>query len=172
LGDNLEKEVKFNSVGQPEKSPVQVNKVKEEEIIKPKSYNGVDLTTNPNATKVYKKPVVLKFEYAKEEGVIETKEGSVRYKAGDAILTGTKGERWPIQKEKFEDTYDIVGDGQCAKKKIQVWALQVNETFTVNVSWSKDPLTGKPGDWLVQYGKNDYGIVSKDIFEETYERIE
>jgi len=131
----------------------------------------MDLAYVSGAVKVFKKPVVLSFEYAKEDTTVETKEGPVSCKTGDAILTGTQEERWPIQRSKFDSTYDVVGEGQCAKKKIEVLALQMDVQFTVNVSWSKDPLVGKPGDWLVQYGKGDCGVVSQEIFAETYARV-
>jgi hypothetical protein len=137
----------------------------------PKDCNNIDLGKDVKAVRVYKKPVVLSFEYASEDTTIETKEGPVKCAKGDAVLTGTKGERWPIQRQKFESTYDVVGEGQCAKKKIEVLAVQMDEPFTVNVSWSQDPLVGKPQDWLVQYGKGDFGIVSKEIFAETYSRV-
>lgn len=137
----------------------------------PKDCNKLDLTKDKQAMTVYKKPIVLRFEYAKEDQVVETKEGAVQCKQDDAILTGTQGERWPISRAKFEQTYDIVGEGQCAKKKIDVLARQMEGPFTVNVSWSKDPLTGKGGDWLLQYNPGDFGIVSQQIFNETYEII-
>ena len=58
--------------------------------------------------------------------------------------------------------------GLYAKKNMEVLALQMDRAFTVNVSWSEKPLVGKPGDWLVQYGKGDFGIVDRKIFAETY----
>lgn len=137
---------------------------------KPKDCNSMDLTQSSDAVKVYKKPVVLGFEYAENDSTIETKEGPVKCSKGDAILTGTQGERWPVPRDRFAETYDVVGDGECAKKKIEVLALQMDEAFTVKPSWSNDPLVGKPGDWFVQYGKGDYGVVDCEIFEETYSR--
>jgi hypothetical protein len=59
--------------------------------------------------------------------------------------------------------------GLCTKKPIEVFAKQINEPFTVNVSWSKNSLVGKKGDWLVQFRKDDYGIVDGEIFKETYD---
>jgi len=137
-----------------------------EEIIKaPIECTGMKLASNINAIKVFKKPIGFGFEYAKEDGM----DGSESYKAGDAVLTGMRGGRLFIQRDKFEKTYDIVGEGQCVEKKIEVLALKMNEPFTVRVSWSKDPLTGRPGDMLLQYGEGNYGIVSKGIYEVMYE---
>lgn len=138
---------------------------------KTKDCNGMDLTTEPRAVLVFKKPVVLGFEVAGMETVVQTKEGPVTAKPGDAIMTGTQGERWPIPKDKFAATYDVLGDGKCAKKRIEVLALRMDGPFTVKVSWSAEPLVGKPGDYLVQYGKGDFGIVDAKIFDETYARV-
>lgn len=140
-------------------------------VSEPRDCNKINLGEDRQAIRVYKKPIVLSFKYAMEDQVIETKEGIVHCKCGDAILTGTERERWPLPLQRFEKTYDIIGDGQCAKKKIEVLARQMEEPFTVNVSWSKDALTGKKDDWLVQYGPGDLGVVSQQIFKDTYEII-
>ena len=39
---------------------------------------------------------------------IETKEGFLRIKPGDVIMTGTRGERWAIDKDIFEETYEVI----------------------------------------------------------------
>jgi|GEM_PF-1357297 len=133
--------------------------------------NGIDLRNVEAAVLVMKMPIPLKAEFAKEDGICKTKEGEQPYKAGDAIMTGTKGEQWPIPRNTFEATYEEVegaGEGMYAKKALPVPAVQMEVEFTVNVPWSDEPLVGEPGDWLVQYGKDDHGIVGKDIFAETY----
>jgi hypothetical protein len=86
-----------------------------------------------------------------------------------AIMTGTEGEQWPIPAEKFKQTYDDLGDGTAAKKNIPVYAVEMNKPFQVKVSWSNDLLKGDPGDYLVQYGPGDYGVVGREIFGKTYE---
>lgn len=137
---------------------------------KTKDMDGVDLSNDKNALSVMKKPIPLKVEFAKADGVCTTKEGSVPYVKGDAIMIGTKGEKWPIKKEDLDRTYILVDKqgGYYAKKPAEVLAVKMVEEFTVNVSWSKAPLTGKAGDWLIQYKKDDYGIVESEIFDETY----
>ncbi|BCS91081.1 MAG: hypothetical protein ARM1_0538 [Candidatus Micrarchaeota archaeon] len=90
--------------------------------------------------RVRKKPVLLKVVFAEEDGEITT-------------VNGTKGEKWPIKREVFDKTYVLVDpkNNLYAKKPIVVYAKQIDVSFTVNVSWSKDPLYGKLGDYLVQY---------------------
>jgi len=127
-----------------------------------------DLSDDSAAFETAKRPIPLEFRIAEEDEVIQTKEGPVRASAGDAIMTGTEGENWPIPGEKFKQTYDIIEPGTAAKKNIAVFAKEMPETFQVKVSWSEDLLQGAPGDFLVQYGVGDYGVVGREIFKKTY----
>ena len=127
-----------------------------------------DLSADADAFETAKKPIPLGFRIAEEDEVIQTKEGPVRASAGDAIMTGTEGENWPIPAAKFEQTYDVIEPGTAAKKDIPVFAKEMPEEFQVKVSWSEDLLQGVPGDFLVQYGPGDYGVVGREIFRKTY----
>lgn len=40
--------------------------------------------------------------------IIPTLEGSMHFKRGDYLITGVKGEIYPIKKEIFDETYEIV----------------------------------------------------------------
>jgi hypothetical protein len=73
------------------------------------------------------------------------------------------------KKRAYYFTYDFDKHGSvCFKKPVQVEVKQMDTDFSVKVSWSEDLLYGKPGDYLVTYGPNDFGVVAKDVFEETY----
>ena len=86
----------------------------------------IGLDDNPDLSQdgfpTAKKPIPLEFRYAETDETIQTKEGPVQAKAGDAIMTGTEGENWPIPAEKFSQTYDDLGDGTASKKNIPVFA--------------------------------------------------
>ena len=130
--------------------------------------NNPDLSEDPQSFQTAKKPIPLDFRYAEQTEVVQTKEGPVNANPGDAIMTGTKGENWPIPAEKFKQTYDVLSPGKAAKKNIPVFAKEMQEPFRVKVSWSADLLQGEAGDFLVQYGPGDYGVVGAEIFRETY----
>lgn len=136
-----------------------------------------DLSQHPKSKKVIKKPILVKVVFAECEGVVRTLEGNVSYQTGDAILTGIKGESWPVQRAKFLKNYIPDGEiqpgesGDYVKKPLTVWALQLEEPCTVRVGWQADPLRGEVGDWLVQYGDRDFGIVNADVFSVTYESL-
>ena len=57
--------------------------------------------------KAIKKPVVIDFEFATEDGEVEALGGKVKYKKGDAIITGVKGEKYPCRRDIFDQTYSI-----------------------------------------------------------------
>ena len=61
--------------------------------------------------KAIKKPVIIDFEFAAEDGEIETLEGIMSYKKGDAIITGIKGEKYACRRDIFDQTYSIVDEG-------------------------------------------------------------
>lgn len=137
---------------------------------------GIDLAAG-SGVKARKLPVDVVVEFAVTAGRLETLEGPVAYTAGDALLTGSVGDRWPVRREKFLQTYAPAGNGQAGepgiyrKKPLVVHALQLHEPFTVKVGPEPDPINGKPGDWLIQYSPGEYGIVSGTLFSRTYELL-
>lgn len=136
-----------------------------------------DLSQHPKSMRAIKKPIPVEVIFAESDGVIRTLEGSVSYKTGDAILSGLKGESWPIQRVKFLANYRPVSDAQpgspgaYVKKPLTVWALQLEAPYAVSIGSKAEPLQGRKGDWLVQYGEADFGIVNADIFKITYELL-
>jgi hypothetical protein len=108
---------------------------------------------------------------------VQTREGKVHAHAGDAILTGSKGERWRVSRAKFTDKYQPVAptragqDGRYAALPIQVAAVRMAEPFEVILADAVSVLTGNPGDWLVDYGDGSLGVIAAEIFTATY-RIE
>ncbi len=116
--------------------------------------------------------------FAEAPGICQTLEGEVRYDAGDALLTGTRGETWPVGRPRFDSTYEASAstppgaDGIYRKRPLLIKGRRLAETTTVHLSNGRGSLTGNPGDWLVQYGEGDFAIVSSDIFAETYDLID
>ena len=120
-----------------------------------------------------KKPIPIGFRFAEEEELIDTLEGPVTANPGDAVMTGTRGEHWPIARETFEATYDFDMDTSLASKRpMAVDVEEMDEPFSVRTKWSGQMLEGKPGDFKVTYGPGDYGIVARDIFFENYEILD
>lgn len=121
--------------------------------------------------RTYKRPSKEKYRVADKPGTIDTLEGPVKYPAGFYILTGPKGEEYPMSPEKFNELKDDLGDGVCTPKKIVKIAKLADHSGTVDTSWG-EKLHYNPGeDVIVRHGENDYGVVKLDIFKQTYEKV-
>ncbi len=133
-----------------------------------------DLDKNPRALRVCKKPVAVEVEFAAADGVCKTLEGEVQYNAGDALLTGSHGEHWPVRRDLFGSTYEPIPptrvgqNGRYRKLPAVAHALRLTEFFDIPASWQRETLHGRPGDWLLRYADGSFGIVQDEIFRETY----
>ena len=109
--------------------------------------------------------------------VIETLEGRLVAAPGDYLCRGIVGEQWPQKESKLLEKYTPSGDfdeddWQRFDPKPDsepVEAAPVDQAFRVKAQWGE--LTGKAGDYIVRSKNNptDVWIVSKAIFEETYQ---
>lgn len=133
-----------------------------------------DAASDPAALRVQKRAACVRVAFAKADGVCNTLEGPVRYRAGDAIVTGVRQEQWPIRRELFLKSYtplpptSLGEDGAYHKAPVTVWALRLTAPAEVPVGWQDDPLHGRPGDWLLDYGDGSRGVVRDEIFRDTY----
>jgi hypothetical protein len=120
---------------------------------------------------VAKKANPIQYKKAIEPGSIETLEGPVEYQAGFYIITGPKGEEYPIPPAKFNELYNDNKDNTATPKKIIKVAKLADHDGVVNTSWG-EPLNYTAGnDYIVRHGAGDYGVVKKDIFAQTYEQV-
>jgi hypothetical protein len=55
-----------------------------------------------------KKPVIIEAEQTSTQQMIDTLEGVMVASPGDWIVTGVKGERYPVKPDIFEMTYEAV----------------------------------------------------------------
>jgi hypothetical protein len=116
----------------------------------------------------FKKAAPVSYKTAIGPGTIETLEGPVNYLAGHKIMTGPKGEQYPITLEKFNTLYDDNGDGTATPKKIDKVAKLADHDGVLHTSWGDLAYT-KGNDYIVRHGAGDYGAVKKDIFAQTYD---
>jgi hypothetical protein len=121
--------------------------------------------------KTYKRPAKERYVIADEPGTIDTLEGPVKYPKGFYIMTGPKGEQYPISPEKFAELKDDLGNGVCTPKKIIKFAKLADHSGSVDTSWGEKLYYNPDEDIIVRHGPNDYGVVKKDIFAQTYEKV-
>ncbi|MDL2216106.1 DHH family phosphoesterase [Desulfovibrio sp. OttesenSCG-928-M14] len=135
---------------------------------------GEDVSSLPGARLVVKQDIPVRVVFADKAGTLDTLEGKVNYERGDALMTGLEGENWPVSRDSFDRRYvpeAAVEQGQNGTYRPvaePVWAAQIHEAFTVILSDEKGSLLGRAGDWLVQYGVGEYGIVDREIFTSRY----
>ena len=109
---------------------------------------------------------------------VETLEGVVQANPGDAIVTGSFGEVWPVARDSFAGKYKALpplqpgAAGYYLSLPIEVAATPMHAPFEVVLADGASRLHGQAGDWLVDYGDGNLGIVNADIFKATYEILE
>lgn len=137
----------------------------------------IDLSQDATA-KPYIKTEVVQVAFAKTPGELISLEGPNKYQIGDAIITGCTGDRWSVDRHRFDAKYQAVpptvngDDGAYTAKPVPVLAKQIHESFTAARSAGRDVLRGEAGDWLMQYGPGDYGVCGQSRFERVYQRVE
>jgi hypothetical protein len=132
-----------------------------------------DLAADPSSVRVVKDEVVS-VAFADAPGEIESAVGRNRYAAGDALITGSTGDRWSVTRERFEAKYrpcDGTRRGQPGAYRNlpqPVLAKWIGVPFRIARRPGGDVLSGSAGDWAVQYGPGDYGIVDAARFARVY----
>jgi PGDYG protein len=139
-------------------------------------YSGA-VSNHPERISARKLAREVQVEFTTAPCTVQTQEGVVHARPGDAIVTGTAGERWRVSRAHFGEKYQAVAptaDGAAGRyvslpKLIQ--AVPMSQAFEVVLADGVSRLRGQPGDWLIDYGDGSLGIVSKAIFATTYEIV-
>ncbi|CAB3700055.1 PGDYG domain-containing protein [Paraburkholderia rhynchosiae] len=136
---------------------------------------NLDLSQDAAARRVIKDETVH-VEFAAMQGELMSLEGPNRYLPGDALITGSTGDRWVVSRERFDAKY-IPADaalthgeaGAYRNRPAVVLAKQMNEAFSLARSANGgDLLRGAAGDWIMQYAPGDYGVVQAARFAKVY----
>ena len=134
---------------------------------------NVDLAGDP-AADWFAKDEIVAVVFARTDGELASREGPNRYSAGDALITGSTGDRWSVSRARFEARYLPVAplrageDGGYRSRPIPVRAKQMAASFAVVRSAGGDLLHGAARDWLLQYAPGDFGIVEEARFRKVY----
>lgn len=134
----------------------------------------LDLRTDPQARRVVKDETVA-VAFADVDGELMSLEGPNRYVAGDALITGSTGDRWVVSRARFDAKY-LPADpalahgapGAYRNRPAVVLARRMDEPFTIARSENGDTLRGVAGDWVMQYAPGDYGVVQAQRFAQVY----
>jgi len=138
--------------------------------------NDIDLTAD-KAAELYVKSEVVDVGFARNDGELVSREGFNHYKAGDALITGSTGDRWSVSRSRFETKYEPVPptrvgeDGPYQARPLPVLAKQIAEPFAALRCAGGDMLHGLAGDWLLQYAPGDHGVAENARFAQVYRRF-
>lgn len=134
----------------------------------------LDLSTDPQARRVIKDETVT-VAFAAGDGELMSLEGPNRYVAGDALITGSTGDRWVVSRARFDAKYLLADPavahgepGPYRNRPSIVLAKRMDEPFTIARSANGDTLRGTAGDWVMQYAPGDYGVVQAQRFAQVY----
>jgi PGDYG protein len=138
--------------------------------------SAIELRTSTRAA-TYEKHETVDVEFALTGGSVPSREGANHYSAGDALITGSTGDRWSVTRDRFDAKYAPVAptrsgeNGRYANIPAPVLAQQMLQAFSIERTTGGDVIHGKPGDWLMQYAPGDHGIVEAAKFAKVYRRI-
>lgn len=121
--------------------------------------------------KYVQKNVRVKAQKINSRVQIQTLEGPEIANPGDWLITGVRGEQWPVSDRTFKRKYEAVPglESVYEKRAIVVEARQLQEPIEIDTPWGKQQ--GKTGDWLVEESQSEQHIVANGIFQDTYSRL-
>ena len=134
-----------------------------------------EVAGDPRRVEARKRERQVQVRFTQEACTVQTPEGVVHARPGDAILTGVAGEHWRVSRTRFAEKYRPVPptqasqDGAYLSLPTRILALQMSGAFEVVLADGVSRLKGQDGDWLVDYGDGSLGIVAQAIFPTTYE---
>lgn len=143
----------------------------------PSILTHIDLRNDAQA-RSYVKNEVVTVAFATADGVIASREGPNTYHSGDALITGSTGDRWSVTRARFDAKYTPIAplqpghDGAYRNIPVAILAKQMPEDFAIERTRGSDLLRGKAGDWLMQYAPGDYGIVEQAKFAKVYRAVQ
>jgi hypothetical protein len=138
---------------------------------------STSISQDPRHVVARKLERAVQVRFTPEACTVHTREGIVKARPGDAIVTGMNGEQWRVSRGRFAEKYRpkpplAAGEpGEYLSLRYRIEALPMPEAFEVLLADGESLLRGQAGDWLVDYGDGSLGVVAQGIFATTYEVI-
>ena len=138
---------------------------------------GYSSAVDSDPRRVFARKLVreIQVRFTAEPCTVQTNEGLVYARPGDAIITGIAGEHWRVSRAHFGAKYrpvppTVAGEaGHYVSLPNRIMCVPMSEPFEVLLADGVSRLQGAAGDWLVDYGDGSFGVVSPAIFAVTYE---
>ncbi len=136
-----------------------------------------DIESDRRRVRARKRINSIEAHFATIDGTIDTPEGVVHVRSGDAIMTGADGHQWRVSRENFVHRYKPISPtrmgqpGRYQSLPIEVLTIAMDGPFAVVLRDGISQLHGDRGDWLVDYGDGSLGIVAAEVFDSMYEIV-
>lgn len=136
-----------------------------------------DIEADPRRLRARHRINPIEVRFATADGTLRTREGVVHVCTGDAIVTDLGGDSWRVSKETFPGRYRPIPPtragqpGRYESLPTEALAIAMDGPFDVVLRDGISQLHGERGDWLVDYGDGNLGIVAAEVFESMYEII-
>jgi hypothetical protein len=143
----------------------------------PLHLDRVDLARDATACWIIKDELVS-VEFAESDGELQSAVGINRFFRGDALITGSTGDRWCVSRSRFDAKHapvDGLPSGQNGRYRNipqPIRGKRMAVPFSVPRCVDGDVLQGAAGDWLVEYGPGDHGIVARARFDQVYREVQ
>jgi hypothetical protein len=111
------------------------------------------------------------FRILTEPEIIHSREGDLKGEPGDYVITGPEGEEYLNDPETFHKLKTDNGDGTASPKAIPKQVKLADHDGVLHTSWGNLEYTNG-NDYIVRHGTGDYGAVKKDIFAQTYQKVD
>ncbi len=135
----------------------------------------LDAARDPRVRDVRKRALRVSVQFASAATTIATPEGKIAIAPGDAIVDDGNGRQWGVARALFDARYAPVapvppGDaGAYISLPTEARAMQMSTPFRVRFADGVSELEGRPGDWLLDYGDGSLGVVSAQVFDDSYD---
>lgn len=109
------------------------------------------------------------------EQMVETLEGPRTAHAGDWIMTGIKGEKWPIRQDEFKSMYRTVGiteGGAWLVQPIPEKRIGYQCESAFEFENNGEVFKADTHDWIISRPNGDTWPCKPDIFQATYDILE
>lgn len=122
-----------------------------------------------------RRPVELEAEPVAHEHVVKTWEGPRTAYPGDYVVTGVKGEQWPVPGDRFPELYDIVealAGGKRVRIRKRIFDMSVFQVYqNVRFHVRNEDFHAGIGYFIVAYPDHSCYPCEPDVFFETFEIV-
>lgn len=131
----------------------------------------------PGCQQARTRPCMVQVRFATLDCLLPSGAVPQTARAGDALVTATSGDTWPVPRQRFLASYQPCpplpagADGSYLRLPGEVLAVCMTVPFDIEPADTGPRLHGSAGDWLVDGGDGNLSVVGPAVFEASYELL-